>query len=185
MNAATFSRGLGWFSIALGAAELFAPRKVAEAVGISDDHDTLIRLLGAREMTSGLGLLARPKPTSWMWSRVAGDMMDLSLLGAAASKVGSRPLSVSGSRDSERRRLTTAITAVAVIGVIDLVVSMRLTQRPKIDPRWRYTPRNGRSGIARTSNGAARPPALDYPDPSALETSEQSTSRAGADSGSS
>lgn len=185
MNAACFSRGLGWFSIGLGLSELLAPRKVAQAVGVSDDHDTLIRLLGAREITSGLGLLARPKPTSWMWSRVAGDMMDLSLLGAAASKISSSPLRVSGSRDSDRRRVTTAIAAVAVIGVIDLVVSMRLTQKPKINPRWRYTPEGGRAGISRRSNGS-RPPALEYPDPSiAPENMARSQEKVGNESGSS
>jgi hypothetical protein len=170
MNAATFSRGLGWFSIGLGLTELLAPRKLAQAIGVTDDHDTLIRLLGARELSSGLGLLARPKPTSWMWSRVAGDMMDLSLLGAAASKVSSRPLRVSGSRDSDRRRLNAAIAVVAVVGVVDLVVSMRLSQTPKPNPSWRYTPENGRAGIARPSN-TSRPPALEYPDPSSLSGS--------------
>lgn len=169
MNASTFSRGLGWFSIGLGLTELLAPRKLSQAIGVSENHDTLIRCLGAREISSGFGLLARPKPTTWMWSRVAGDIMDLSLLGAAVSSLPSKPMRVSGSHDSDRRRLTVAIAAVAGITLIDLVISMRLTRTPRPDPRWRYTPENGRAGIARqlTQN---RPPALDYPNPTEFET---------------
>jgi hypothetical protein len=169
MNASTLSRGLGWFSIGLGLTELLAPRKLAQAIGVSENHDALIRMLGAREITSGLALLARPKPTTWMWSRVAGDIMDLSLLGAAVSNVESRPLRVSGSRDSDRRRLTVAIAAVAGITLIDLLVSVRLTQKPRPDPSWRYTPEGGRAGIARPSF-TQRPPALEYPNPAELRT---------------
>jgi hypothetical protein len=42
--------------------------------------------MGVREVTQGAGILARPRPTAWLWSRVAGDVLDLSLLGVTAAK---------------------------------------------------------------------------------------------------
>ena len=149
MNAAQFSRGLGWFSIGLGMTELLAPRALARAIGVSEDHDRLLRTLGAREIVSGLGLLARPKPTGFAWSRVAGDIMDLSLLGAALTQVHSRPMLVSRSQDDDRRRLTFAIAVVAGVTLVDVITSVRLTRPKKPDPRWRFNPPGGRSGLRR------------------------------------
>jgi uncharacterized membrane protein len=77
-----FATGLGWFSIGLGLTELLAPEAVARLVGVHDHH-ALIRSLGAREIASGIGILTQSRPTGWLWGRVAGDAMDLSLLGAA------------------------------------------------------------------------------------------------------
>ena len=149
MNAAQFSRGLGWFSIGLGAAEIFAPRGIARAIGVTEDHDRLIRVLGFRELSSGVGLLMRPKPTGFAWSRVAGDIMDLSLLGAAYTRVQSQPLSVSRSNQDDRRRLTVAFAAVLGVTMLDVLTSVRLTQKPKLDPSWHYTPPGGRGGLRR------------------------------------
>ncbi|HYD85492.1 MAG TPA: hypothetical protein VEA63_15605, partial [Opitutus sp.] len=126
MNAAHFSRGLGWFSIALGLTELLAPKKLARAIGVGEGHENLLRALGAREIASGLGILARPKPTGMVWSRVAGDAMDLALLGFAYE-----------ARGTDRRRLTAAIIAVAGITALDVATAIRLTQPPRADPRWR------------------------------------------------
>ena len=58
MNALTLSRGLGWFSIALGAAELFGGRRLAWSLGM--EHRTpLFRLFGLREILVGLALQLR------------------------------------------------------------------------------------------------------------------------------
>src|SRR4051794_41614232 len=45
-----------------------------------------MRLMGIRELTQGTGILTRPRPTMWLWSRVAGDAVDLSLLGLIGVK---------------------------------------------------------------------------------------------------
>ena len=156
MNAAQFSRSLGWFSISLGLAELISPRRLAHAIGVSENHDRLIRALGAREIASGLGLLAQPKPTYFAWSRVAGDIMDLSLLGAACSRVRSQPLSVSRSNDDDRRRLTIAMAVVGAVAAVDFLTSVRLTKKPKTDPKWRYQPPGGRGGLRRPLEVIAR-----------------------------
>src|SRR5215207_9491171 len=76
---------LGWFSIALGAAQLAAPGWLSEQIGVreSDDARTLQRMVGVRELMAGVGILGSSQPTPWVWARVAGDLMDLALLGTA------------------------------------------------------------------------------------------------------
>ena len=135
MNAAQFSRSLGWLSLGLGLAELIAPRKLASAIGLNEHHDRFIQGLGARELVSGFGLLARPKPTAFAWSRVVGDIMDLSLLGAALTQTRSQSMPVSRSLDDDRRRLTWVISAMAAVTILDVITSVRLTQPAELDSR--------------------------------------------------
>jgi uncharacterized membrane protein len=109
-------RGLGWFSIGLGLAEILAPRRLGRSVGIGD-HRWLMRLMGMRELASGLGILTRRQPAGWLWSRVAGDLLDLSLLGTAM-------------RSGNSRRGRVAATAAAVAGVtaVDMYCSKQATR---------------------------------------------------------
>lgn len=146
MNTTQLSRGLGWFSIGLGVAELLAPRHVAELIGVEDNHDTLIRGLGAREIAAGVSLLAQPQETGWLWSRVAGDVMDLSLLGVALA-----------SPRNHRRRLMGATAAFAAVTAVDVMATALALRPPKVHPGWRYTPPGGRAGIDRAE--LARSPA--------------------------
>jgi hypothetical protein len=115
----SLASGLGWFSVGLGLAQLAVPHKVAELVGVEPDENTirLMRSLGMRELTSGVGILTQPKPAGWVQSRVVGDLMDLALLGAAMT------------RDKNSRGRTLAAT-VAVLGVagLDLMCSRQLTK---------------------------------------------------------
>jgi uncharacterized membrane protein len=100
-------RGLGWFSIALGVAEFVAPGAVAKLVGMRRVRNpTVIRLLGLREMAGGVGILTAHAPAPWLWARVAGDVMDLALLGVA--------------RDDAVDRTRLIGSAVAVAGVTAL-----------------------------------------------------------------
>ncbi|HLH55061.1 MAG TPA: SRPBCC family protein [Verrucomicrobiae bacterium] len=101
-------RGLGWFSIGLGLTELLFPRTLGRCIGINP-RTGLMRLLGLREIASGIGLLAQPQKDVWMKSRVAGDAMDLALLGGAFL-------------DEENNRLQVGIAAGAVAGVTALDV---------------------------------------------------------------
>lgn len=84
MDYKKLSLGLGVFSIALGAAELFASRRIAKALD-AEGHQRLIKGFGAREMLAGMNLLAAPAASFNMWNRVAGDAMDLTALGFAAN----------------------------------------------------------------------------------------------------
>jgi hypothetical protein len=41
------------------------------------------------------------------------------------------------------------MAVVAAVTAVDFLTSVRLTQKPKTDPKWRYQPANGRSGLRR------------------------------------
>ena len=113
------SKALGWFSIGLGLAQITAPRQLASMIGIEDDGGTvrLMRALGAREIASGVGILTQPRTPRWLWARVAGDVMDLALLGAAMRADG-----------SQRSRIMAATAAVAGVAALDAFTGARLQQ---------------------------------------------------------
>ena len=108
---------LGWFSIGLGLAETLAPSALARLIGVRNDRPLLFRLLGLREITSGIGILTNHRPAGWLWSRVAGDIMDLSLLGLAFTAEG-----------SARSRLVAATAAVAGVTALDVIEAQELTR---------------------------------------------------------
>ncbi|MGW0196356.1 SRPBCC family protein, partial [Nonomuraea sp. NPDC003201] len=86
-----FARALGWASLALGAAHLAAPRAVTRLCGVDDapGATTVTRLVGGRELLHAALLLGAKHPAQWAWTRVAGDTMDLGVLGrAAANRTG-------------------------------------------------------------------------------------------------
>src|SRR3954454_20867272 len=89
-TAERLANGLGWFSIGLGAAELFAPGSVARLIGVDDDEGNraLLRFYGLREIAAGVGILTQPRPTGWLWGRVGGDLLDLATLGTAMASRG-------------------------------------------------------------------------------------------------
>ena len=78
-GAVGLSKALGWFSIALGVAELAAPGGVARLIGVhdSDDNRRLLQAFGLRELAAGIGILAQPDRPAWLWARVGGDVLDL------------------------------------------------------------------------------------------------------------
>lgn len=84
------AKGLGWFSLGLGFAELLAPRGVAKVAGLDTNRTGFIRLFGVREIASGLGIFIQRKPTEAVWARVAGDALDIAFLGAAFNSSGSK-----------------------------------------------------------------------------------------------
>lgn len=109
---------LGLFSVGIGLASLLAPRTVARVTGLPN-WPLLLRAVGAREIVSGLGLLRRPDNQVWRWSRVAGDAMDLGMLGIAAIHP-----------DGRGRRLASTALAVASIAAFDL----RAGNPPRVKP---------------------------------------------------
>ena len=110
----TLTQALGWFSIGLGLAEVIAPRAVGRAIGIGE-RTTALRLCGVREIVSGIGLLSQRKPGQWAVARVAGDAIDLGLLGAAMRQPDARP-----------ERIALAAAAVAGVTALDIYASRRL-----------------------------------------------------------
>lgn len=111
---------LGWFSIGLGLAEIFAPRQVAKLIGVKDEEEYAgtLRQFGVREIAAGLGILTRPKPTYWLWSRVGGDAIDLAWL--------TRRLRDS-EEDNDSTKLLAAITAVLGVTALDIIQGTKLT----------------------------------------------------------
>lgn len=83
------ARMLGWTSLAVGITEIAATAWVEEQLGV-DGHDTLIRTMGVRELAAGVAILSQPGLNRMLagslWARVAGDAMDLALLGAGAPR---------------------------------------------------------------------------------------------------
>jgi hypothetical protein len=114
------ARALGWFSLALGAAEFVAPATMARLMGTPSDIKTvsLIRAMGAREVGHGIAILTHPGNAGPIWSRVAGDAADLAFLG-----------SVYGITYADRRRLVAATAAVAGVTALDVICAQRLTTR--------------------------------------------------------
>jgi uncharacterized membrane protein len=118
------ARLLGYFSLALGAAQMAAPGHVARLIGLSDRAKTrgVLRALGARELMSGLAILANPSGSGPLWLRVAGDAVDLGLLGKALTN---------GVKD--RTKLTLATTAVAGVAALDAYSAARLSRSPLVE----------------------------------------------------
>jgi uncharacterized membrane protein len=95
-----------------------APRALARLICVSDEHRTLLRLFGLREVASGVGILTQHRPTPWMWGRVGGDALDLACLGAALTSDEARP-----------GRIAAAMAAVAGVTALDVLCSQQLSQR--------------------------------------------------------
>ncbi|NEK57322.1 SRPBCC family protein [Geodermatophilus sabuli] len=118
------ARLLGAASAGLGVAMLRDPVGVARTAGV-DDSDTVLSVLplvGARELAHALPLLAgRP---GWAWTRVAGDVMDLAVMGAA----------LADRRGERYRRLRTATIAVAGLAAVDLGTALRSRRARRTGP---------------------------------------------------
>jgi uncharacterized membrane protein len=118
-NGEQLATALGWFSIGLGLAELVAPGKLAELIGVRDQQRsrTLLRMYGAREIGAGIGILSQPQSAAWLWSRVGGDIVDLSSLGAALN-----------SRRTDRAKAGAATAAVLAVTALDVYCAQQLSR---------------------------------------------------------
>jgi uncharacterized membrane protein len=110
--------GLGLFSVGLGLAKLVAARALARLTGVAGGSLRLglVRGTGVRELGAGVGLLAGRRATPWLWARVAGDAIDLALLGAT----------LRGRREG-RGRVLGAMGAVAGVAAVDVVAAVAAT----------------------------------------------------------
>jgi uncharacterized membrane protein len=111
-------KGLGWFSLGLGLCEIFAPRALSRLIGVRP-HTGLMRLFGVREVVSGLGILTQPNSADWIDARIAGDAMDLTMLGGSFF-----------SERSNQGRLALATAAVAGVTALDILCSKDLKEGP-------------------------------------------------------
>lgn len=113
------AQALGWFSVGLGLAQLASPRGVSRFVGVTDSDENRKTMLavGVRELAAGIGILSQPRPTPWVWSRLAGDAMDLALLGRGLN-----------SPRANRNRVAAATLAVVGVSLLDYLTGQQLSR---------------------------------------------------------
>jgi uncharacterized membrane protein len=144
------ARALGWFSLGLGLAEVVAPQGVARLIGLEDGerNHRLLRGMGVREIASGLAILAQRRRAVGVWSRVAGDAIDLALLSSALR-----------SEASQKGRVVAATAAVLGVTAVDVYCGTRLQENANGDE----TDSAGAKTIEiRTALTVGRPPAEIY-----------------------
>ena len=112
--------GLGCFGVALGLGQLFVPAAIASIVGARPTRRTrtTMRLFGARELASGLGILASVRPAPWLWARLAGDAVDLFAL--------VRTLRLDR---AQKARTAGALAAGAAVTLLDANAALALSRR--------------------------------------------------------
>ncbi|MEX6506760.1 hypothetical protein [Jiella sp. M17.18] len=113
----TLAKGLGLFSLGLGALELLAPHKLDRMLG-AGDYPNATRFFGLREIAAGLGILLSRDPTYWVWARVAGDALDLGALAPTMTET-----------NPKRGMAATAFANVALITALDIFCAAALTRR--------------------------------------------------------
>ncbi len=147
-SAEALARGLGWFSIALGVAELAAPRTLARTLGMKDSEH-IIAGYGAREIATGIGILAATDPAPWIWGRVGGDVLDFGTLATGLTADNPRRGSV----------FAALATVVAVTG-LDVFCAQSLSAgartRAQSQVRRDYSGRSGMPELPEAMRGAAR-----------------------------
>jgi hypothetical protein len=118
------ARFLGWASLGLGVPQTTMPGRFDRAIGIEDDDRarTITRVAcGLRELAAAAGILKLewPRPTTFLWARVAGDALDLTLLAAAFA-----------TRRRSTGRLAVATGAVVAITAADVKAALDLSRAP-------------------------------------------------------
>ena len=114
-TATTLIKVLSAASFGLGSAEVLVPRRLAVLSGLDDSRyaTRIIRGFGVRECASGAALIAGPPKL--VWTRVAGDALDLGLLLVA----------LKGRHGRRRRRCATAAVTIAGITALDVYTALR------------------------------------------------------------
>jgi uncharacterized membrane protein len=83
-----------------------------------------MRACGLRELGTGIGILATPRPAGWLWGRVGGDTLDLALLGAALA-----------ASDTEKQRVAGAAAAVLGVTALDIWCAEQLSEAAAAEVR--------------------------------------------------
>jgi len=114
---------LGYFSIGLGLAELVAPTLMSRLIGVKHPDDrnrSTMRLMGLREISNGVAILSNQQPAKAVWSRVAGDALDLALLGRTLANP-----------DNDRGRTLFATANVLAVTALDVMAARQLSAQPE------------------------------------------------------
>jgi len=119
------TRALGLASLALAVPAIWKPQLVAKVTGFGRNPRAagMIRAVGLRELGHAVGLVAGPR--SAVWTRVAGDTMDLALLGRALH---------ARTRGTSRERIELTTVVVAGIAAVDLYAAVRAARTSQHGP---------------------------------------------------
>ena len=144
-SADRLARGLGWFSIGLGLAELFAAEQMTRALGM-EGKEALVRSFGLREIGAGILSLSIDKQVG-LWSRVAGDGLDMLTLAAELR-----------SDNPKRDNVGLALAMVVGVTLLDFVGAQAVTSRHSRNRGRRrdYRDRSGFPQGVTAARGAAR-----------------------------
>ena len=114
------ARGLGWFSLALGVAEVTCGDAIARWLGMPRSGP-LVRAYGVREIVQGAGILGSQDPTPWIWARVAGDGLDIATVLPGLAD------------DRHRGNALFALAALGGVTALDVLCAQGLAHAP-LDP---------------------------------------------------
>jgi len=126
------ARGLAWFGIGLGVAQLLAPQRFTQTLGMHG-MESLFRIWGARGIASGMLTLSTEK-TLGLWTRVGGDVLDVAALAPALDVYNPR-----------RENVKLALAAVLGVAVLDILAlqGVRSRHRRRSEPVRDYRDRSG------------------------------------------
>jgi hypothetical protein len=144
-SADRLARGLGWYSIGLGLVELLAPRAITRTLGLQG-REGLVRAFGVRELGHGMLSLSVDKQVG-LWSRVAGDVLDIATVLPALSP-------------GNRKRDNAELALVMLLGVtlLDILGAQGVSTRHsrKRGRARSYADRSGFPQGTERARGAAR-----------------------------
>ena len=145
----TMARVLGVVSGALGVIYVIMPGRYSALLGCPPTRRrrATVFLVGIQELVAMAGLLSRPRPTPFLWYRVAGDVVHAAMLMLAMR-----------ARDTDGARLGPALAGAMAVGATDLVAALANRQRDQAEERTgptqsSYVPRSG----IRASDGRSVP----------------------------
>ncbi|MFM8321928.1 MAG: SRPBCC family protein [Chloroflexota bacterium] len=142
-NVEQMARFLGLASLGLGLFELLQPGRIQRLLRVRGSYQGLIRMLGVRELGHALLIFLQARPHQGVWTRVAGDALDLAVLGKAyTAPRASRP------------RIGMAAAAVAGLAALDVLAAAALARRQGEEQRYSTVTRSDLS--TRTPSGAFR-----------------------------
>jgi uncharacterized membrane protein len=121
--AARRARGLGWFSLGLGLAQVAAPSVMSRLVlgGDGPSRRRTMRAIGLRELAAGVNLLRQPREGRWLWARVAGDVVDLALLGSSFS-----------ARKTKTSHVAASLAAVLGVTALDYMTTRQVSRQSRL-----------------------------------------------------
>src|SRR3954447_15429151 len=152
------AKTLGYFSIALGATELLAPRALCRAIGLNG-LEPVVRAYGAREIATGVAILTSHDPAPWIWARVAGDMADIATVATGLQQ------------DNPRKENSgLALAALAAVTLLDIACATGLSGE-KGGLKTAVTDHSNRSGFP-GGLGAAKGAARDFSVPDDMRVPE-------------